>query len=159
MTVIAYRDGVMACDSLWADPTTGSIDNLQTKIKRLKSGALYGGAGDVDERALVKMLHKVRAPTKLPSSDKLRNIKDDCDGLLVFPDGKIFFVYTGASASVCPTSLEFAAIGIGRHIAIGAMEAGLTAAGAVEATCKHNVYCRLPVHTLTLKRERKKAKR
>lgn len=152
MTVIAYRAGIMAGDSCWANSSTGTIDNLQNKMQRLKSGLLYGGAGDCDDRKLLTMLHRVKTPAQLPTAEKLKEIADSINALLVFPSGDVFYLDTGAEdGAVCPVQTLFAAVGSGRQIAIGAMAAGATAYSAVQITCQHNVYCRPPIHQLRLR--------
>ena len=66
MTVIAYRDGMMAADSCWSDnhendSCSGLIFSHAPKLRRLSSGALYGGAGASDDRELVALLDNVTA--------------------------------------------------------------------------------------------------
>lgn len=149
MTVITYRAGIMACDSNWSDEG-GFIVNSQIKIQRLSNGMLYGSAGDVDERALLKILHKVKNANQLPTSEALRAIPEDLSALVVFPNWKIFTIDTGKDGCVCPVQGEFTAIGSGRQVAIGAMAAGASAYSSADIACQHNIYCRPPIHQLRL---------
>ena len=155
MTVIAYRDGVMAGDSCWSDDNhAGLIFNLQNKIFVLRSGALYGSAGGSDDRELKAALEDVVAPEMFPSCKDLANMEDgNVDALLVLPDGAVWRVHTGETmGGVEPISLPFASVGCGQGIAVGAMAAGKSAFEAVKIVCDYNIACRPPVHTIKLKR-------
>lgn len=153
MTVIAYRDGVMAGDSCWSygegdeNIYAGLIFNEQSKIKKLKCGALYGGSGAVDDRELISILDG----GILPTAKWLQTCQhDNITALLVMPDLTIWRVYTGEGrGGVEPVKLPYAAVGSGAAIAIGAMWTGASAKKAVLAACNHNVYCRPPIHTIS----------
>jgi ATP-dependent protease HslVU (ClpYQ) peptidase subunit len=157
MTVIAYRNGIMAGDSCWSDGSEGDyggvITNLQNKLIRLPSGALYGGAGSTDERALVQLLGNVRTVKKMPPASELEKQEyDSLKALVVLPDMSVWLIEGGPGGNgVEPVNQEFASIGCGGPIAIGAFARGATAEQAVRIACKWNVYCRPPVHTLKLK--------
>jgi ATP-dependent protease HslVU (ClpYQ) peptidase subunit len=149
MTTIAYKDGVLACDSAWSEDSR--IIGLITKIKRLDTGVLYGAAGAGDDRALLTLLQKVREPDDLPSCDDLWNIHSDISALVVFPDQSVYLVYTGSEdCGVMPLG-EPAAVGSGKWLAIGAMEAGKSAVDAVKIACKRDCHSKGPVHSLALK--------
>ncbi|MGP1667415.1 MAG: hypothetical protein ACTS5I_16215, partial [Rhodanobacter sp.] len=80
MTTLAFRDGVMACDSQW---TVGNIRGVhRTKIRRLKSGALLGFAGENDSRALERLLENAKSPKQLPMPKALHELKQDLHGLI-----------------------------------------------------------------------------
>jgi hypothetical protein len=152
MTVIAYRKGVMAGDSCWSEKD-GFICNVQNKLVRLASGAIYGGAGATDDRALRKLLQNVVSPDRLPD---LATLSDpdygDVECLLVLPDHSVWTIGGGEKGyGVCPVKVSYCAIGSGRDLAIGAMAQGATAAAAVKLACQWHVHCRPPVHTLKLK--------
>src|SRR6185312_10271106 len=53
-----------------------------------------------------------------------------------------------------PVLDEFFAIGSGGDVALGAMHMGASAVESVEAACRWNVQCGLPVVSLSLKRSR-----
>lgn len=159
MTVIAFRAGVMACDSCWADDCD-NVSALQTKIKRTSWSVLIGSAGDSDSRAIEDMLSKIRSPNHLPSREALGRF--ECDGryMVVFPKSERIFeistTHIPASARSGKDNYfglhevpgEFYAIGSGSAIALGAMEAGATAIEACRITCRRNVWCRPPIHQL-----------
>ena len=151
MTIIAYRNGIMACDSCWASISTGLIDSLQTKISRLEGGVLYGAAGDADDRVVVETFNKIKRPKQIPSVQKLKKMEADVDALLVFPSGDIYSVLTGEKNAECMRiAREFHATGSGHQLALGAMAMGATAVQAVEVACKYNIQCRPPICTLAL---------
>lgn len=180
MTIIAWRNGFMACDSCWA--TCGTQDVSANKIVRLASGALLGSAGDNDAREMYRLLDNVKDPRKLPSRKELALTRLDYEGLLAFPKGGVWMIstgrhdetgypldYDGASASdydygcwPATTMGGYAACGSGGELARGAMAGNpnLTAHQAVLIAIKHNVHCRAPVHVFKLSgREPKIARR
>lgn len=154
MTTIAYKDGVLACDSAWnVDGST--VITWATKITRLPSGALYAGAGDSDDRELVALLSDLwLSAGTVPARAALADLKGDYSALLVFPseaEGGVWLIEkgdedSGAMRVVAP----FAAIGAGRDIALGAMAAGASAEEAVRIACRFNTQTREPVFTETI---------
>jgi hypothetical protein len=164
MTVIAYRSGVMACDSCWASYGTQTVSAI--KIKRLSSGALLGSAGENDSRAMETLLDKIKDPRKLPSRKDLLELKLGYAGLIAFPKGGVWMISTGKvddagyavdddeDMGVWPAATMggYAACGSGADYALAAMYAhpSVTAAQAVRAACHLNIHCRLPIHTVRL---------
>lgn len=164
MTVIAYRSGIMACDSCWA--TNGTQNVSAIKIVRLSSGALLGSAGDNDCRAIYELLDKIKTPKRLPSRAELAATHIEYDGLLAFPKGGVWQISTGKHNDAgypddeeadfgcwqATTMGGYAAVGCGADYALSAMDAGphVSARRAVEIACRRNVYCRLPVHVVKL---------
>lgn len=161
MTVIAYRDGVMACDSCWSD--NGTVSTLQTKMRRLSSGAILGSAGACDSRDVEALLDKIKTPVHLPTAEALSRMRLDYAGLIVFPRGPRIFkiVCTGIEPTnwdgerdheygLWEIAFPFAAIGSGTKLAIGALSAGKSAKDAVAIACRWDLYCKLPVHVLPL---------
>jgi hypothetical protein len=166
MTTVAYRSGVMACDSCWTHYE--SVDTLTTKIRRLSSGAIIGQAGDNDARFFDKLLDKVKSPAGLPTYAELAQVRQNFTGLLVFPSGRIFKLSTtfispenwdenlDDEIGVWEVSTPFAAIGSGKELAVGAMAAGKAAKDAVAIACRYDIHSRLPVHSVFLKPPPKK---
>lgn len=160
MTTIAYRAGIMACDSCWS--YDDAVDTQQTKIKILASGALLGGAGDNDARELEYLLDRIRTANNLPTKAQLLELRVDYLGLLVLPKGRVFKVSTTHVSEgnwnsdfkddigVWEISGPFAAVGTGTRWAMGAMEAGKSAADAVRIACKYDLNSRPPVHQYSL---------
>jgi hypothetical protein len=93
MTVIAYRDGVLASDSRCAD---GSDNGEVRKIWRLKNGYLFGGAGDAGFCAAVRHWLERHARTIGKASADHPKVYGDCPpsfiGLLIRPDGQSFIL-------------------------------------------------------------------
>lgn len=161
MTTIAYRNGVMACDSCW-QPSHLQTTSL-TKITKLTSGSLFGAAGDGDIRALLTLIDKIRLPSRLPSRAEFAMLKCDVEGILVFPRGQVIMISIapgGADrnnlnhyeAQTWPANRGIAAAGTGSELALGAMAAGKSPREAVAIACKFDINSRLPVHTLALSR-------
>ena len=160
MTVIAYKDGHIACDSCWSDD--GLLFSSATKIIRLPHDKLYGASGDSDDRALLDLVRGASTPHELPSRQQLEELNTDMSALVIFYNKHI--IYRGIPrvfildcvknsdkyepSGVTEVNLPFTAIGSGRQIAIGAMAAGASAVAAVHLACDWNVYCRPPVHSL-----------
>jgi hypothetical protein len=160
----------MACDSCW---TNGQdlIDTLSIKIRRLSSGALLGGSGGNDGRAIEKLLDKVKSPAQLPTFDELQAVRQDFLGLLVLPKGQMFKI---ATTMVSPENWngEFdddlgvwqiqgpcGAAGSGTELAMGAMAAGRSAKEAVIIACRYDINSRPPVHVMRLAAERAKGRK
>lgn len=167
MTIIAYRAGIMACDSCWASAGTQNVSMI--KIKRLASGALLGSAGDNDNRQMEQLLDKIKSPDKLPSRADLAATKLEYEGLLALPRGGVWLIsasrmneagYADADSvydetpdlGVWPAATMggYAACGSGGDYALAAMDAGATARQAVEIACKRSIHCRPPVHVRKL---------
>lgn len=162
MTVIAYRHGLMACDSCWASLGTQTVSLI--KIKRLYSGALLGQAGDNDARAIEHLLDKVKNPDHLPTRDELAATHVSFEGLLAFPRGGVFIISACKTdeagwphndddeSGVWPAASMggYAACGSGGDFALAAMDAGASARTAVEIACRRQINCRLPVHVVPL---------
>jgi ATP-dependent protease HslVU (ClpYQ) peptidase subunit len=161
MTVIAYRAGIMACDSCWTYGDTQVASLI--KIKRLSSGALLGQAGDNDARAMEELLDKIKDPRKLPTREQLAKTLTDFIGLVALPKGGVYVIASGpvdqagwptesGDCGVWPAASMggYAAVGSGSDHALAAMDAGATAKEAVQIACRRNVNCRAPVHIMKL---------
>lgn len=155
MTTIAYTKGVMAGDTCMT--SAGQRYGRMQKVSRLKSGALYGHAGDADHRALVKFLHGVKE-TSLPSRDDLAKLHIDTNGLLVFPNGHIFSLLAAFDkdedawvAEVIRISRTYAAVGSGGDYALIAMRCGKDAREAVKIACEYDIHSHPPIQTKKLK--------
>lgn len=167
MTCIAFRGGIMACDSMWTYGDTQVVSAI--KIKRLSSGALLGEAGDNDARAMETLLDKIKDPRRLPTRVELASTKDSFMGLLALPGkGGVWVISAGPvdemgypaadsyddrdDFGVWPATTigGYAAVGSGSDYALAAMDAGASAKLAVEIACRRNIHCRPPVHVRRL---------
>lgn len=160
MTVIAYKDGVMACDSCWSD--NGLVVNSANKIVKLSAGGLLGEAGDSDTRDIIRLLDKVKKADQLPEREAISKLGIDYAAILALPDGTLWNVYADIEKKdygLFPIRLPFAAVGCGRQIAIGAMAAGASAVQAASIACQWDTHCRLPIHQAKLQRAQKQPAR
>lgn len=152
MTVIAvrkYTDRIeMAADmqSTWGDCKTLKSAKI-TKINEMYIGC----AGDVSEASLLKIFARNHKPKTANDDDildffsefaewkekktKKYTIENHC--LLVFKN-KIFLI---VGMSVRNVEDDFAAVGSGMFLALGAMELGASSAEAVEIAIKHDLHC------------------
>lgn len=170
MTTVAYKAGIIACDSCWT--YGGTVDTLSTKIQRLSSGALVGMAGQNDARALIALIDKVKTPAQIPSFEALMALRSDSLVLLVLPGGRIFKIATLLQSidhaagglddigdlGAWEVQSEFSAIGSGAELATGAMRCGAPAEDAVNVACEFDPNSRLPVHVLPLNPPNQKVK-
>lgn len=126
MTVVAYRDGVLAADSL--STCYGSRASAVLKIERVGTW-LIGGAGMLG--VLVPLRRWVEAGAKLDDPIDFGKIEDSV-GMLIDASGELFYASPGDGWLV-HNSAEFKAIGSGSDVALGAMYVGASAIEAVSA--------------------------
>ncbi len=144
MTVIAYRNGVMAGDGRVT--VKDWIDNDDTrKVRKLGDGSICGAAGSNNQCLVFYKLMEEAAKEEdktLPDL-KLKNI----EALLVGPDKLIWFW-----GGVCweKITLPYYAVGSGYRIANTAMDAGASAKKAVEIVCKRVTSCGGKITTVKL---------
>ena len=164
MTTIAYKAGIMACDSAWTN-SKGCVATLLTKIVRLSSGALVGEAGDNDCRAIYPLIDKIKCYDKLPLARDFAAIQVDYTSLLVFPNGELVEIdinhdkEKGWNANIWKVNRGFAAVGSGGELALGFMGAGRSAAEAVNFACSWDPDSKLPVHAVHLRTVKKIAQK
>jgi ATP-dependent HslUV protease subunit HslV len=139
MTVIAYRDGLLAADSL---ATAGHlITGRVQKIWRFEDGRLLGGAGCAgDLRSFVAW-----ALGGCEGHWECRDKENGFSALVVAANGEVA-IYD-AEGREYVVQAEFYARGAGAELAIGAMAMGARADQAVEVACRFSVWCEGPVQT------------
>lgn len=141
MTTIAYRDGVLASDSLCT--VGGSVCGQYDKIADIH-GFLLGGCGAIAN--VCKFFDWFRnkhanydQPAPIPPDDTLRPKENEWYTIIMVhkETGTIWQVDDGGY----PHRLEadFMAIGSGRQFAIGAMEMGASAAQSITAAMRHDI--------------------
>lgn len=135
MTIITYRDGIMAADRMTFLYGTTRSPGLVTKIDRLRDGSLFSGAGKRAERANMR--------NWLENPEGERPDTDDTTCILVRPDGTIT-VFDG-NDDLELGDVPFYAIGTGGAAALGAMYAGASAEDAVRIACKIAPFCGEPI--------------
>jgi hypothetical protein len=130
MTVVAYRNGILASDTLISYETL-KVGHIK-KIIKTKDGCLAGACGDCEY--LAKFLEW--ADTDRQNSPP-KYVKD-ADGILVLPNGEIRY-YIGTSYSIIIN--DYFALGCGAAPALGAFFMKATAEEAVRAAIEHNTAC------------------
>lgn len=144
MTVIAYKDGIMAADS------NASYDYLTVaqvhKTIRTKHGFLIGGAGSAGDVS--------EAFARLQDLENIRQlygeeiISGESQLLIVTPKGKIYVV---DHAGVITVRGKFAVLGSGSAVALTALTLGHSAAEAVNVAKKLVPGCGGKTRTIKLK--------
>lgn len=151
MTIIAYRDGIMAADT--AVTQDHMIVAHRKKVHKTAHGVLVGCAGRTSYSQAV-----LEAVEAMPLNDVrtgeiltiLAGAGDDgASALIVHPNGA---VYTACQKTGRLILIEapYYAIGAGAEVAIGAMAVGATAVQAAAAAVKHSHYCGGAVDSMPL---------
>ena len=141
MTVIAYKDGIMAADKRAVNV---GLNRTVTKIKKIH-GNLVGVCGDADKIAMLfDWLERGGDPKDYPEFQKT-----DYSGLLVITPFKDIWKF---ESQPLPIVIEdsFFAMGSGRDYAITAMHMGATAIEAVKVACEFDVSCGNGVDVISL---------
>jgi|SRR5579872_1322793 len=139
MTVIAYRDGIVAADSAAfnGDRRTGTVDKL-TKLKDGSVLAMLGGLGEAS-----------RLAAWVIAGCKGEQPLGDEGAVVVFRRGGVIDIYEKGTKQIA-TRAPFQSFGAGADMAFGAMAAGATAEEAIAVACEHHVWCGLPVRAVAL---------
>lgn len=127
MTTIAYRDGVLAADTL-VSTNSGWRDGSMSKVVR-RGRLLAAACGNTG--CMQVFLDWVRAGCRAEPP----RMDENTEGAIFMPDGLIIvFEQPGAT----PIRTPFYAMGSGARFAIGAMEAGAGAVEAVAIACRRD---------------------
>lgn len=154
MTIVAWDGHILAADSQLNDEKDMRLGRCR-KIFRLKNKALLGTAGDGDDRDMRALLAK-STPRRLPTRDQLAATKTDFHGILVFPKGQAFFIACEFGkkdedgtdewiGEVLAITDRVFAVGHGKYLAYGALDAGKNAIETVRIVCGRDTTCALPV--------------
>jgi hypothetical protein len=137
MTVVIFRDGVMASDS--GAFIGGVVTPWARKLIRGRSGIFYGGAGD--GAAVSDFFRWVEAGEDLGKMVVPQLRDDDSDFIILIwrPDWGLSLMTARGEEDLrgCP----YCAIGAGADVAYGALHHGATAVEAVEAAIAHSSNC------------------
>lgn len=129
MTIVAYKDGVMAADTaFWCGPV---IEGHATKIRRLKNGALVGCSGD----GTIYQWFFDWIENHGAKSDREKPDAGGFGALVVTPDGEV--IRYGENCLPITLTGPFFAMGAGATFAMGAMAAGASAEEAVRLTIEN----------------------
>lgn len=149
MTVIAFKDGVMAADT---QITSFNHKNSAQKIVRLPDGGVAGGCGLWSTAyGVLKWLAEggdVNDPALLARDrDWAPSVRDACI-LIARPDGSLWLLEEEFPAY--PVMDPSAAVGCGADAVVMAMGRGMSAVDAVLAVTKQDVLCGEPVQSMEL---------
>ena len=136
MTIIAYKDGVIAADTQTS--AGGTIEGHVIKIARNSQGDLAGWCGEaVYGYAFLQWFMADHGGT-LPDATKTGDPTNTNRAMIVRRDGRVE-IYEHKGFSIQEPG--YMAMGSGRDIAFGAMFMGATAVRAVEAAIAHDTTC------------------
>lgn len=134
MTTIAYRDGVLAADTLVT--CNGTRTSFINKMFRVK-GWMIAGSGSLGTCfPVARWIEEHDGNVCFPID---WGKTDDSGALLVSPAGLVFTADTGSNA-VMRVDGPYQARGTGMDFALAAMALGSDARLAVEISLKHDVY-------------------
>lgn len=139
MTVIAYRNGVMCCDTMCRYRDFVTYNN--NKI-------LYNDKFVIGVAGLATYMEKVKLflEKQYDKIDDIPEIKEDSSGnseatFLVYDRVKNRLTYHTSSGMEDVSHINFFATGAGAEMAIAAMEFGASAEEAVDVCIKRSPYC------------------
>lgn len=139
MTVIAFKDGVMAADTMLSE---GNAHYRVKKLWRLPDGGVAGGAGaQRSAYAVMKFLADGGDVGGKDAPDA-----EDAVILIARPDGALWMIDGGFPAF--PLLDKVAAIGCGADAARMAMSLGLSAVDAVSRVTRQDLLCGDPVQSM-----------
>ena len=145
MTVIVYRDGVMASDGgSWAGCAShGWAD----KLARASDGTLYGFAGNAAEAATFITWVRNGRQGDAPALRQTDNGEQSSVIVLIAEsDGTLGLLTAyGTERFAAPA---YMAIGAEADVAFGALYMGATAEQAIAAACEHGDKARLPIRSI-----------
>lgn len=145
MTVIAYRDGVIAADRM---STNSGWKRAVTKLIR-HGDVVYGITGYIVHLDALIAWHRAGAyPGDYPKFQETNNFSR----LVVARKGSLF-AYEDTPFPIDYSNDRFVAFGSGRDFAIGAMECDAGAVKAVSVACTHSDSCGMGIDVFDLNKE------
>ena len=127
MTIICWRDGIIAADS---QTTNGVLAGKTKKLFKLKNAAIGFAGLLTDGLKLIEFLKS--------DEDKPPELSEDFESLMMdLRTGKC--AYYDRTLIAVKIMDKFEAIGTGSELAIGAMEHGATAIEAVRVAIKRDI--------------------
>jgi ATP-dependent protease HslVU (ClpYQ) peptidase subunit len=142
MTIIAYRDGVMASDSRVTFGESEGIYVIDSCIKLFRvRKSIVGAAGDsAPGMKWIEWYKRAGSKKSAPNLGGAHIIVATSEGLFEADDGGDLALITG----------PYYAIGCGAKVALGAMFMGASAVQAANAACKYDPYCGGKIITMEL---------
>lgn len=141
MTTIAYKNGILAADSavtinnMYAGKVNKITYDEEKKVAIGISGNMF--VSTLVDKIVAYMNGELEKPPEFEDTD-----------ILIVKDGKVY-VYQGEHYPVLLES-DFASIGSGSQIAMGAMAAGATAEEAVSIASEMDVFTRKPINVIKI---------
>ena len=134
MTIVVFRDGVMAADSLATNHHNARVGKIRKLARRDSDGALAGNCTNFLAWFLCN---------KEGQSWKGADEENGFSGLVAFPDGRV--VGCDVSGRFYGIDAPFHARGSAQAMAIGALAIGASAEEAVKACIDFDIHCGGPV--------------
>ena len=135
MTVIVYRDGVMAADT--GGDVAGAVHRWARKLAKAADGTLYGVGGAASEA------HELLAWVDAGCEGDMPKPRDTGDGSNSFiimraaPSAAVEIIDAHGTERFMP-SAAYVVMGAAREVALGALWAGASAEQAVRACLEHS---------------------
>jgi hypothetical protein len=145
MTVIAYKDGVMAADSLAS--ADGQRKGLYEKIAKNSRGELAGVAGYCSEAQRFLTVFCFGSHKDLMA---FKFEEKQVEAIVVLPEDARILCFDSSGKHLYNPFDSFEATGSAQALAIGAMAMGASAIEAAEVGIKYAVSCGGPVRFVHL---------
>ena len=150
MTTVCYRGGYLVADSSVSCGSEGvgyrlGTQDKVTKLKGVNSTIYWASSGDVGIEDTIEewlLAYEVDAKPTMEFSEKA---EFDIIAVFVCPMHTRVLTLDSKSKVFEKWNADYWAIGTGEEFALGAMAAGASAAGAVEAATKHDLASCMPV--------------
>lgn len=146
MTIICYRDGVMAADggAFWSDIR---VARARRKIVRLPSGGLAAATGATIFIQKFEMYLRGYDTGVLQGGDNVHGVlgikgetRDEFYGMIVRPDGSVIGIDHESDVVLLERDSAIFAMGAAADMAYGAMLAGASAEEAVRICVANHAY-------------------
>lgn len=137
MTVIVYRSGILASDSLSSFFDEVGVYGV-TKLTTSPDGWVFGFTGPTAACYQAQQLYKKGFDHTKNPNDSKKDETGKISGLAVSWKDEVFML---GDEGWYPIKSEYCAIGSGSSHAVGALAAGASATQAVEIAIKHNPFC------------------
>lgn len=132
MTALAFKDGILACDTQVEDGYSGILSTTQPKMVKVVIGgtqvviAFSGALGTIRSA----IIDTIQSQHTYAASDN-----DRCTLMAITADRRLF-IKDGRSSVLIPTTERIAAYGSAMEFLNGAMHVGASATEAVEAAIR-----------------------
>ena len=137
MTIIVYRDGVMAADT--GGESQGATTRWMRKLARDKQGTLYGVAGMAE--CAHRFLNWVDDGSEgVPPLPEAKGNDDNTFLIMRCIAGRLPEIVAARGTEFCLPSARYVVLGACREVALGALWMGATAEQAVQVCIEHSLY-------------------